>query len=114
VRLPLSALLTAWLCAAQEKGAISGTVVSALTGAPLNKVTITAESTSVTSDAEGHFILADLPPGQYQLKGTRNGYLETTGKPITLEADGDSGEAERISRRESERHSGMNPNTIGA
>ncbi len=27
---------------------------------------------------------------------------------------GDSGEAERIFRRESERHSGMNPNTIGA
>jgi hypothetical protein len=27
---------------------------------------------------------------------------------------GDSGEAERIFRMESERHSGMNPNTIGA
>jgi hypothetical protein len=27
---------------------------------------------------------------------------------------GDSGEAERIFRRESERHSGTNPNTIGA
>jgi hypothetical protein len=27
---------------------------------------------------------------------------------------GDSGEAERIFRGESERHSGMNPNTIGA
>ena len=26
----------------------------------------------------------------------------------------DSGEAERVFRRESERHSGMNPNTIGA
>ena len=28
--------------------------------------------------------------------------------------DGDSGEAERLFRKEAERHSGMNPNTIGA
>jgi hypothetical protein len=28
--------------------------------------------------------------------------------------DGDSGEAERSFRREAERHSGINPNTIGA
>jgi hypothetical protein len=27
---------------------------------------------------------------------------------------GDSGEAERLFRKESERHSGMNPNTLGA
>lgn len=27
---------------------------------------------------------------------------------------GDSGEAERLFRRDTERHSGMNPNTIGA
>jgi hypothetical protein len=32
-------------------------------------------------------------------------------RPIT---GGDSGEAERLFRKEAERHSGMNPNTLGA
>jgi hypothetical protein len=31
-----------------------------------------------------------------------------------VDETGDSGEAERLFRKESERHSGMNPNTIGA
>ena len=34
--------------------------------------------------------------------------------PITYREAGDSGEAERLFRKEAERHSGMIPNTIGA
>ena len=33
---------------------------------------------------------------------------------VVYRCGGDSGEAERSFRKESERHSGMNPNTIGA
>lgn len=86
-----------------EKCAIAGTVVSSVTGEPLRKVAITAESFGpgpghvlvTTSDASGHFSLDDVPRGKYTLKGRRSGFLETyyganrarsRGTPITLEA----------------------------
>ena len=76
-------LIAAACVIAQE---ISGTAVDSVTGAPLGKVTIEVEGTSVTTDAAGHFKLADLPPGQYRLTAHRNGYLESTSHPITLNA----------------------------
>src|SRR5713226_1313839 len=68
-----------------EKCAISGTVVSSVTGEPLNKVQVLAEGPGddsrttlfTTTDPKGNFSLTDLVPGQYRLKGQRNGYLET-------------------------------------
>jgi len=101
-------LLLAFLFAPQDKPAaekctISGTVISSVTGETLNKVQILAEGPgddsramlSTTTDAKGNFTLTDLAPGQYRLKGQRNGYLETyygrpqaegRGTPITLAA----------------------------
>ena len=97
----------ALLAAAQEtappKCAVSGTVVDSATGQPLSKVSIQIEGLGddiavapfTTTDAKGSFTVVDLPPGQYRLKGRRNGYLETyygarraegSGTPITLEA----------------------------
>jgi hypothetical protein len=79
-------------------------VVDAITGQPLNKVEVQAEKTVSSdssrvvftmADSKGNFTLVDLRPGQYRLKGLRNGYLETyygarrsetNGTLITLEA----------------------------
>ena len=62
-----------------EKCAISGTVVDAVTGHPLNKVDLTLEPSAIgaTTDAKGVFIIKNLDPGQYFLAASRNGYLDT-------------------------------------
>lgn len=99
-------LLFAFLFAPQDKPpdrcTLSGTVVNAVTGEPLNKVTILAEgggsesgaTPSTASDSKGNFTLVNLLPGQYHLKGQRNGYLdgaygarraEGNGTPLSLE-----------------------------
>jgi len=46
--------------------------------------------------------------------GGSRGIGAAIAKRLAADGAGDSGEGERIFRRESERHSGMNPNTIGA
>jgi hypothetical protein len=100
-------LLLPFLLAAQDKPAekctISGIVVNIVTGDPLDKVEIETEpagprggsAVSVTSDANGHFILPNLEPGQYRLKGKRNRFLDTyygarraesSGIPIVVDA----------------------------
>ena len=81
------ALLLAFFLAAQDKPpeecTLSGSVVSSSTGEPLNHVEIFAEPVSggapatTVTDGKGNFTLIDLVPGQYKLKGRRNGYLNT-------------------------------------
>jgi protocatechuate 3,4-dioxygenase beta subunit len=84
----MRALLLAFLLAAQDQppknGAISGSVANASTGAPLTKVEVLLETAdnqstfgATTTDAKGNFTLADIPPGRYRLKGSRNAYLDT-------------------------------------
>ena len=69
-----------------EKCTISGTVVDALTGQPLNKVDVSLDTrgepygepvASAATDAKGNFTVSGLGPGQYFLAGSRNGYLDT-------------------------------------
>lgn len=93
-------LLLAFLFSPQDKCTLSGTVVNAVTGEPLNKVSLTLEggpgaAPSAMTDAKGHFTLVDLPPAHYNLKGQRNGFLdgyygarraEGNGIPIAFEA----------------------------
>ena len=60
--------------------------------------------------------MPQLPKGAIEFF---QGFFTTMGQEIVSKiafvcSDGDSGEAERFFRREAERHSGMNPNTIGA
>ena len=102
-------LLFASLLAAQDsprdKCSLSGTVLDSVTLEPLTKVRVLAESAnrtapaSTSTDAKGHFTMVDLDPGQYRLKGVRNGYLDTyygaeragsKGIPLTLEAGQES------------------------
>jgi Carboxypeptidase regulatory-like domain len=84
-----SVLLLAFLLVAQDKPAdkctLSGTVTDSLTGAPLNKVQVVVEPLGnsngplavASTDAKGIFSMVDLEPGQYRVKGVRNGYLDT-------------------------------------
>ena len=68
-----------------DKCTVSGVVVNSVTGEPLNKVQVLAEKAgdrdhapaSTITGAKGEFTLVQLDPGQYRLKGVRNGYLET-------------------------------------
>jgi hypothetical protein len=85
-----------------EKCTISGTVVNYVTGEPLDKVDIVAVPAGrggsagiARSDRNDHFVLSDLDPGTYRLKGRRNRFLDTnygarraesTGIPLLLES----------------------------
>lgn len=93
IRLRILALVAAGLaatCAAQQqRGNISGTVVSAA-GEPLKNANVTLRSVggrarsggagpplayAATSDAQGNFEFDDLEPNRYQLQVQRTGYL---------------------------------------
>lgn len=65
-----------------EKATLSGVVVDSVTRRPLSRVTVLAEPAqgppaSTETDAEGHFELVGLEPGQYHVKGRRNSYQDT-------------------------------------
>jgi hypothetical protein len=93
-------LLLAFVLSAQdkppEKCSLSGTVVSSVTGEPLNKVDLVLEPVErsshpqavTTSDSEGRFAMVDLDPGIYRLTGKRNGYLDTRYGARRPEGDG--------------------------
>ena len=59
--------------------------MNSVTGELLNKVQVLALNAgnaqaapaSTITGAKGEFTLVQLEPGQYRLKGVRNGYLET-------------------------------------
>ena len=80
----------------QEKGHITGQVVNEVTGEPLRKVTVTAntvqgpnrESITATTDAAGKFHVDDLEPGKYNLSAERNGYVRRTFGAKTLQGSG--------------------------
>jgi hypothetical protein len=69
-----------------QKCAISGTVVDALTGHPLNKVAVSVDTrgepygepaASAITDSKGTFTITGLDPARYFPAASRNGYLET-------------------------------------
>ncbi len=68
-------------------GVIRGRVVDRMTGLPLESVNVFLASTTrgTVTDAQGRFVLADIPPGFFQLTASRVGYegdvlqLEVTG-----------------------------------
>jgi hypothetical protein len=69
-----------------EMCTISGTVVDALTGQPLNKVDVWVDTNgggkdeavaTGATDSKGNFSISGLDPGHYFLGGSRNAYLDT-------------------------------------
>jgi hypothetical protein len=68
--------------AAAQGFKIAGTVVNAITGAPLARAKVTVADTryrarqiATQTDESGHFEFAGLPAGKYGLQGSRAGYL---------------------------------------
>lgn len=69
--------------AEHRSAAIDGVVVNSLTGAPLKRAHVSlwpihvphGSSYGADTDATGHFLFDDLPPGTYSLTGMRSGFL---------------------------------------
>jgi protocatechuate 3,4-dioxygenase beta subunit len=64
---------------------IAGTVVNAMTGAPLGRARVSiantrvrAERIEMMTDESGHFEFTAVPAGKYSLQGTRRGYVTST------------------------------------
>jgi hypothetical protein len=69
----------------QEQCAIEGAVTRSGSGLPLDKVEITMDIKGAqepplvtTTDANGHFVVANLEPGHYSLRAERAGYVGQT------------------------------------
>jgi hypothetical protein len=74
---PLIALtLLAVPLAAQSTGAIVGTVRARTTQQPIDAATLVIEGTSLggTTDASGHFRIANVAPGTYRVRAARIGF----------------------------------------
>ncbi|MBN2411656.1 TonB-dependent receptor [candidate division KSB1 bacterium] len=67
---------------------ISGTVIDALTGIPLPNTNIIIQGTDrgAATDTEGHFVIRNLPAGEYTLKARFIGY-EIESRTIRLKED---------------------------
>src|SRR5580692_11659632 len=67
-----------------QESSVSGVVTDWITGEPLSKMKVLAETSDgrrppagTITDSNGSFSLVHLQPGEYRLKGVRNGYIET-------------------------------------
>jgi 5-hydroxyisourate hydrolase-like protein (transthyretin family) len=67
---------------AQDAFTIAGTVVNAVTGAPLARVEVTLADTrnrmrriGMVTEEGGRFEFAHVPPGKYSLQGAKRGYI---------------------------------------
>src|SRR5688572_3395035 len=73
-------LALASLPAAESLGTISGTVLNAVSGAPLASTTVTltqadgAPLRSFTTDRRGRYLFARLPAGLYAVRASRPGF----------------------------------------
>jgi hypothetical protein len=102
-----AALWAAGASAIAQTTAVSGTVVDALTGAPVEFANVfLAQTTSGTStDASGAFVLRNVPAGSYELIVSRVGYARAsrridaapgTGRPLRIEIQPRAFESEEV------------------
>lgn len=72
---------------AQEPGRVSGTVASAATGGFLNGAVVEVPQLQrvVSTDSNGHFVLTDLPPGEYTIAASYTG-LDNVQKTVRVAA----------------------------
>jgi protocatechuate 3,4-dioxygenase beta subunit len=66
----------------EDMGSVSGTIISALTGEPLRKASVSLTTRGrggrplvASTDASGKFTLTNVAPGEYRLVGSRNGFV---------------------------------------
>lgn len=69
------------------KGSLVGTVVNALTGAEIGGAIVRCAGQSVTSDADGRFVIADLAPGTYPLSVDATGYQSAASQVAVVAGD---------------------------
>ncbi|MCP4536361.1 MAG: hypothetical protein GY832_04370 [Chloroflexi bacterium] len=68
-------------------GVISGVIIDASTGLPISGANVTTDppTASITTDAEGKFLISDVPPGHHTIVATKHGYVSQDTK-ITIAA----------------------------
>jgi len=73
-------------------GAIAGTVTDASTGNPIEGAIITVNGYTTTTDADGHYLIADVPADHYTVNASKPGYCSdststTVTRGITITVD---------------------------
>jgi hypothetical protein len=69
-------------------GSVTGTVTSSESGDPIAGATILHDSgASVTTDANGHFALIDIPSGDQNLSASAFGYISSSAQTIAVPAN---------------------------
>lgn len=73
---------------AQERGRVTGTVVEAATRRPLSAVQVSIPGTGIGSltNAQGQFVLTNVPVGEVQVRAQMIGYA-TNSRSVTVSAD---------------------------
>ncbi len=73
----------------EEKGApaLRGVVLDAMTRRPIANVRVTAGRIKGQSDAEGRYVLRNLPKGKYRLQVSRDGYGFTVLRDVEVYGD---------------------------
>ncbi len=71
---------------AQSRGKITGSVVDAASGEPLPGCNVVIEKTNMgaATDAEGRFVILNVPPGQYDVKAMMIGYQAQVQKGVKV------------------------------
>jgi hypothetical protein len=86
-----TALLLAHSAVAGTTGGLSGTVVEAISAAPVPNARVTVVSPSqvatATTDAAGRFVMLSLAPDSYTLSVERQGYEAASVSGVTVQAD---------------------------
>ena len=91
ILLTLAAFIFAATTGAQTTSRVDG-VVRAENGAPMPSVRVTATNRatglqrSVTTDASGHYAIADLPPGSYTIGATAVGYRMASETNVSVQS----------------------------
>jgi hypothetical protein len=82
----LASLLGAATAAMAQSGAIAGRVQTADKGEPLPdaNIVLVGSNLGATTDANGFYLIANVPPGIYQLRATFVGYTKTTVEEVRV------------------------------
>jgi len=67
-------------------GTIAGTVKDSSTGDPIADAIVTVNSMSTTTNSSGAYVISDVPPGNYTVTASADGYKSSTRANITVVA----------------------------
>jgi len=68
-------------------GSITGTVTDAEDGSPVAGATVSDGTRTTTTDASGGYVIADVPPGTYEVVASKSGYENSSVTVTVLEGD---------------------------